>query len=302
MPIYDELWGMEGRSAIPGGSAMNSARAANYFLKHRGQEGKVTYFGAIGTDPKGEVLAKEIADAGIAGRFHQEADTPTGTCAVLVKGQDRSLCANLAAACKYSPDHLEQNKEALDKAKIIYTTSFFITSSVDSLMRVAKYATENDIPLGFNLSAVFLLQFELANVLAALEHADYVFANEDETAAFATAQGMPEGCSVSDIAKAIAGYKKVGKRPRIAVCTNGPAPVVVAQGAEEGGEIQVTEYPVPALTEGDIIDTNGAGDAFVGGFLCELYEGKGVADCVKAAIFLSQEVVKRSGCTFPEAI
>jgi len=35
MPIYDEIWGMEGRSAIPGGSAMNSARAANYFLKHR---------------------------------------------------------------------------------------------------------------------------------------------------------------------------------------------------------------------------------------------------------------------------
>lgn len=99
-----------------------------------------------------------------------------------MRGGERSLCANLAAACKYSPDHLEANKAELEKAKIIYTTSFFITSSVDSLMRVAKYATENDVPLAFNLSAVFLLQFELANVLAALEHADYVFANEDETA------------------------------------------------------------------------------------------------------------------------
>jgi len=207
---------------------MNSARAANYFLKHRGTAGKVTYFGAIGTDSKGEVLAKEIADAGITGHFHKETETPTGTCAVLVKDKDRSLCANLAAACKYSPDHLEQNKAALDKAKIIYTTSFFITSSVDSLMTVAKYATENDIPLAFNLSAVFLLQFELANVLAGLEHADYVFANEDETAAFAKAQGMPDGATITDIAKAIAGYKKVGKRPRVAVCTNGPAPVVVA--------------------------------------------------------------------------
>jgi len=34
MPIYDELWGMEGREAIPGGSALNSARACNFFLKN----------------------------------------------------------------------------------------------------------------------------------------------------------------------------------------------------------------------------------------------------------------------------
>lgn len=266
---------------------MNSARAANYFLKHRGAQGQVTYFGAIGTDAKGEVLSKEIADAGINGRFHQEAETPTGTCAVLVRGGDRSLCANLAAACKYSPAHLEANKAELDRAAIIYTTSFFITSSVESLMTVANYATTSDIPLAFNLSAVFLLQFELANVLAALEHADYVFANEDETAAFATAQAMPEGSSVTDIAKAIASYKKVGSRPRIAICTNGPAPVVVATGSLAGGEATVAEYPVPALTSEQIVDTNGAGDAFVGGFLAELRQGKDIAACINAGIFLS---------------
>ena len=63
---------------------MNSARAANYFLKHRGVEGKVTYFGAIGTDDKGEVLEQEIADQKINGNFHKDTETPTGTCAVLV--------------------------------------------------------------------------------------------------------------------------------------------------------------------------------------------------------------------------
>ena len=111
MPIYDECWNMAGRSAIPGGSAMNSARAANYFMNHRGQKGKVTYFGAIGSDPKGEVLEKSISEAGITGHFHKETETPTGTCAVLVNksNAERSLCANLAAACKYSPEHLAAN-------------------------------------------------------------------------------------------------------------------------------------------------------------------------------------------------
>ena len=38
--------------------------------------------------------------------------------------------------------------------------------------------------------------------------------------------------------------------------------VVVSEG-------KVTEYPVTPLTEAEIVDTNGAGDAFVGGFLAQ---------------------------------
>jgi len=185
MPIYDELWNMEGREAIPGGSALNSARSANYMLKNQGIEGKVTYFGCIGKDEKGAALEKDLSDAGINGNLDKNEETPTGTCAVVVVNKDRTLCANLAAACKYSMSHLETNWEVLKSAKIIYTTSFFITSNVQALMKVANFANENDIPLGYNLSAVFLLQFELQNVLPALECADYIFANEDEAAEFA---------------------------------------------------------------------------------------------------------------------
>ena len=84
MPIYDEIWGMDGRTATPGGSAMNTARAANYFLKNRKESGRVTYFGAIGSDARGEIIQKNLSDAGINGNFHFETETPTGTCAVLV--------------------------------------------------------------------------------------------------------------------------------------------------------------------------------------------------------------------------
>jgi len=33
-PMYDEIWNMENRMAIPGGSALNSARSANFVLKN----------------------------------------------------------------------------------------------------------------------------------------------------------------------------------------------------------------------------------------------------------------------------
>jgi adenosine kinase len=180
MPIYDELWDLPERAAIPGGSALNSARSANYFLKNSGLESCVTYYGAIGEDTKGAFLEKDLAENGVNANFHKEKEVPTGTCAVIVVDKERTLCANLAAACKYSSEHLAANMDALKNAKLIYTTSFFITSNVSALMEVAKFATANDIPMGFNLSAVFLMMFELQNVLNGLEHADYVFANEDE--------------------------------------------------------------------------------------------------------------------------
>jgi adenosine kinase len=53
LPLYDEIWAMEGRLAIPGGSALNSARSANFMFKNQGLTGKVTYFGCIGNDEKG---------------------------------------------------------------------------------------------------------------------------------------------------------------------------------------------------------------------------------------------------------
>jgi len=153
-------------------------------LKGLGNEGRVTYYGSIGKDEKGEVLAKDLSDNGITGNFYMDETAPTGTCAVLVNDQERTLVANLAAACNYNIDHLRNNMDALRNAKLIYSTSFFITSNKEALLEVGKFASDNDVPFGFNLSAVFLIQFFSETVLAALEHADFVFANEDEADAF----------------------------------------------------------------------------------------------------------------------
>ena len=87
-------------------------------------------------------------------------------------------------------------------------------------------------------------------------------------------------------------------------------------------------YPVERLPEGKIVDTNGAGDAFVGGkifgvqsvlnempgcwappfrfwifnfvagFLAQLIQGKDIDACVKCAIWSATHVIQQSGCAF----
>ena len=90
---------------IPGGSCLNTIRAANFMLKDT-HPGKCSYFGCIGNDSYGTKLKDELLKTGVNGNFHIDEATPTGTCAVVIKGKERALCANLGACLKYPKDHL----------------------------------------------------------------------------------------------------------------------------------------------------------------------------------------------------
>ena len=54
-------------------------------------------------------MEKTLVDADIKPYFDKSADTPTGTCAAVVKGKERALCANIAASAKYTMEHLTEN-------------------------------------------------------------------------------------------------------------------------------------------------------------------------------------------------
>ena len=47
------------------------------------------------------------------------------------------------------------------------------------------------------------------------------------------------------------------------------------------------------------MDTNGAGDSFVGGFLAYKALNKSLDECIDAGIYAAHEIIKLSGCAFP---
>ena len=57
---------------------------------------------------------------------------------------------------------------------------------------------------------------------------------------------------------------------------------------------------VTPIAKDKLVDTNGAGDAFVGGFLSQLVVGKSVDEGGRAGHYAAWVVVQRSGCTFPD--
>ena len=100
-------------------------------------------------------------------------------------------------------------------------------------------------------------------------------------------------------AKHIVNSKKANsRRPRVSIITCGCEPVIVVIGQPDSKEPEVHTIDVPKISKDLIVDTNGAGDSFVGGFFAALSEGHSVIDCVKAGISLSGIVVQHLGCTF----
>jgi len=133
-------------------------------------------------------------------------------------------------------------------------------------------------------------------MLKVMAHADIVFGNETEADEFANSNGYDTKDRV-EIAKKIAALPLISSgatpRSRLVVITQGSDPVIVVQKG------QVIEYHVTKLPADKIVDTNGAGDAFVGGFLAQFAQGKSVQDSVLCGIWAATEIIQQSGCTCP---
>ena len=155
-------------------------------LSHSLAQSLTHSFTYAGCDKYGEQLEKCAQDDGVDVCYQKNPSVPTGTCAVLVNGGERSLVANLAAANTFSAAHLEssQAKELISKAKVYYISGFFLTVSVESILKIAKESVENNKTFCMNLSAPFLIQFFGDQMSAVMPYADFVFGNESEAEAY----------------------------------------------------------------------------------------------------------------------
>merc|ERR1711897_37060 len=188
-----------------------------------------------------------------------------------------------------------ENMKLVQDAKIIYSAGFFITVSTESMKLAQAEAAKSGAKYCLNLSAPFLMQgppFK-SFILESLPMVDHLFCNETEAATFAETEGW-ETTDVKFMATRLSLVPSAKSGPkRTVVITQGCDPTIVAVNGH------TTEYPILALPKGKLVDTNGAGDAYVGGFLAALSKGSSVADCCKAGAYSASVIVQHSGCTFP---
>jgi len=301
-----------------GGCALNTARVYQWLsgIRHDSM-----FLGGLGSDSSGETLESLVEADGVKTTFARHPSLPTGHCIALVRGQERTLCANLGAANIYEVSDLEANKERLLCTKAIYVEGYFLSHSFETSMELALFAQKHKITFVFNLCGEYVCEdiTYVENVLKILPYIDIMFGNRSEFDVFINTveaklntsskliknlRAMIKGEGSENLELKIENIceSPVRSKPRslIVVVTEGCQPVQCYDIGHD--RLKTVSVPVPGLEKALIKDTIGAGDSFIAGFLYIFVRQGSLRSCIEYAIWTAQKMIQQVGVTLPEEI
>ncbi|KAG7204790.1 hypothetical protein KM043_005197 [Ampulex compressa] len=291
-----------------GGSAQNTMRILQWLCKDSCESQIGIYCGGLGKDANGVFLEKLVRSAGIDARYAIHPSLPTGLCVSLINNTSRCLVANIGAAGVYTLDDLRKSAIPLDIVKIIYIEGFFITHSLDVAKDLIKQAEQKNIIIVFNLNGIYIFKDHHAAICEMVGHAKIVFGNAREMAALAQALNIKYE-EVIDIPFLLNRLKEI--TVNVSSSTNkdwlsddgifvmsqgGSAPAIVVWG--KGQSVQVD----PIVPDEPVIDTTGAGDSLVAGFLAGVLAHWDPKRCLEWGCKVASLMVTRLGVTLPDSV
>ncbi|EIT72546.1 putative pfkB family carbohydrate kinase [Aspergillus flavus] len=296
MGLYEELLQNDDAKLIAGGAAQNTARGAQYILP----DNSVLYIGCVGRDKYADILKDTCTKAGVHTEYRVDDAQPTGKCGVIITGHNRSMCTHLAAANEYKLEHLKQPQiwSLVEKAQVYYVGGYHLTVCVPAIQALGEEAAAKNKIFMLSLSAPFIPEFFKDQLDSVLPYTDYTFCNETEARAYSKSHQWDTD-DVVEIAKKLAQLpKKNNSRPRVAIVTQGTLPTVAAT-VKPNGEVEVKEFSVVEIPKDSINDTNGAGDAFAGGFCAGVVQGKSLEESMDMGQWLASLSIQELGPSFP---
>jgi adenosine kinase len=256
--------------------------------------GNAQFIGCIGDDEFGRILAKATRDSGVISHYMVTPDFQTGCCASIILHKERSLVAHVSAAEHYSFEHYEspEVQEVVLNSEIFYASGFFMLSSYPTIQAVGKYASVHNKIFILNTSAPFIVTAFWDQFSALIPYADILCGNEDECLAIAEKNNWNTRDTKEIIVRLASFPKENSSRKRIVIITQGASSTLLCHNEE------IYEYPVPRIDSSLIVDTNGAGDSFVGGFIAGLSLNLPLDACIDAGHYCAGHIIQRQAVIY----
>ena len=247
-----------------GGKGMNQAVAA------AAAGARVAFLGAVGADDAGRAIKDELARRGIdATGLRARTDAPTGAAFVTVDARgENSIIVAAGANALLAPDDIRPATEAAGPG-VVFVTQLEIPQPVVEALATTVPSRGGRLLLN---AAPYR---PLPDVV--LEAADPLVVNESEACSLA---GRPAAAGVEDVARCLS-----ERCPSVVVTRGRHGAVVVADG-------NLSRHPAPVV---DVVDTTGAGDAFVGTVAARLADGAALTTAVAAGVAAASRSVTRRG-------
>lgn len=256
-----------GLSLHNGGKGANQAAAAALL------GASVAMLGRVGDDGLGEPLIRALEEKGVDTNFVEVVeDESTGAAFVtLTPDGENAITVAPGANRRIRPEDIDAASEAMGEAKVLVAQ---MEVSAETVGRAVEAAVSGGVRPLVNLAPPMELPDEI------LEKLDPLVVNEHE-AAFLLGEKI-EG--VDGALSAVRGLISLG--PTSAVVTLGSDGAVYAEGEDTG------HVPAPAA---EVVDTTGAGDAFVGALAAKLSKGASLKDAVSYAVRAGAAAVTLEG-------
>lgn len=252
--------------------------AANTMAGIASLGGNPAFIGKIKDDQLGTIFAHDIRAIGVHFDPAATSDGPaTGRCVVLITPDaQRTMFTYLGASGLLAVDDMDE--EIISAGQILYIEGYQwdLPEAKRAIVHACGVAANAGRKIALTLSDPFVVErhrnelFELVNA-----HVDILFGNEQEVTTLFRANSFDEAV------EAIEG------RVEIAALTRG------ADGA-----VTITEdklFTSPAMPQGKVVDTTGAGDLYAAGFLFGLTRGDDLKTCTELGSLAAGEVVSHVG-------
>ena len=267
--------GRDGRAVSPGGSAANAVAVA-------ARMGSTAAFtGMVGDDEYGLMYGTLTSEDGVEprlakGRHHQ------GVCLVLITPDgERTLVTHLGAAQHFGKDDVGLG--VLEDAKALHIEGYLLDNEVlaETLFHMAEEARRRGILVSLDAGdAGIIKRHGTAFRKLVEEYADVVFFNEDEAEAYTGLEPREAAAKLHEhVATAVV---KLGGEGSVIVDGDGT-------------------YEIPPVRV-DVVNTNGAGDAYAGAFLACLVKGEDVRRAGEKASAVAAKVVSQAGARLSEDV
>ena len=232
----------------------------------------VAMVGRVGADEAGRSQRADLSAEGVeTANVLVSEGTPTGLAVVLLTpdGENSIVVVPGANACLTSAD-IDRAGPLIERAAVLVAQ---LEVPMDAVARAIELAGD-ETTVVLNSAPFKTLSTGL------LAHVDVLVANEHEAAALT-------GRLVRDPENALVAAREIVRLgPRSAIITLGPLGAVTVAG-DEWAHILPPEV--------DVVDTTGAGDAFVGALAARLAEGSGPLEASRFGVAIGSFTTSRRG-------
>ncbi len=297
--VYKELESMPEVRYIPGGAVQNSIRVMAWCLNmdpRNKNRYRITMLGCAGEDLYRQKVLNALKELDVNILFQTLPGEKTSRCGVGIYRKERFLITQLRASKKLSEEFIEQNIQQILSNDSIIIEGYMLPNKLDICKKLTEcFSRENKLVI-LTLSAMFIVQYHSEKVLEIAHKSDMIVGNIGEAEILA---GL-KGGNPKDIFETI--FRKLMPRDnRILVITAGSSGAYCAKYDYKRNKLEfIFQYFANKLNDEEIVDLNGAGDSFLGGFLSEYIKGSSLYDCCKIGTEASSVILRNVGCTFPK--